>query len=95
MVKHPLANRSGLSMIVHLLNAYDVWAELTKAQRLALTTGQGQSVVFRRLEAYDPPLWKDGEPTLWGEFVADSRRQEALNRYTVDDAGNLLKVVPA
>jgi len=91
-VKHPLAHRSGLTMMGWLLAAYEVWADLTKAQRAALTTGEGQPVVLRRLEIRG--LWKDDKPTLWGEFVADSRRQGALGRYAVNDAGNLVRVVP-
>lgn len=91
-MKHPLAHRTGLTMIGWLLAAYDEWGTLTKAQRVALTSGEGQPIVFRRLELRG--LWKDGKPTPWGEFVIDSRRQEALNRYTVNDRGDLLKVVP-
>lgn len=90
MVNHPLAHRSGLTMMGWLLAAYDEWGTLTKAQRLALTTREGRPIVFRRLELRE--LWKDGQPTLWGEFVVDARRQEALNRYTVNDAGDLCKV---
>ena len=91
MVKRPLAHRSGLSMIGHMLAAYDEWGTLTKAQRVALEAGEGRPAVIQRLTARG--LWADGKPTLWAEFVMAARRKEGLDQWTVDDAGHLYKVV--
>ena len=91
MVKHPLARRSGLSMIGHMLAAYETWSTLTKAQRAALEAGEGRPAVVQRLTSRG--LWADGKPTLWAEFVMAARRKEGLDQWTVDDAGHLYKVV--
>lgn len=90
-MKHPLASRSGLTMMGHLLAAYDEWSTLTKAQRAALEAGEGRPAVVQRLTSRG--LWADGKPTLWAEFVMAARRKEGLDQWTVDDAGHLYKVV--
>ena len=90
-MEHPLAHRSGLSLIGHMLAAYEAWSTLTKAQRAALEAGKGRPAVIQRLA--NRGLWADGKPTLWAEFVMAARRKEGLDQWTVDDAGHLYKVV--
>lgn len=89
-MKHPLAHHLGLSMIGHMLAAYETWSTLTKAQRAALEAGEGRPAVIQRLT--NRGLWKDGKPSLWAEFVVASRRKEGLDRWTVDDAGHLYRI---
>ena len=89
-MKQPLAHRSGLTLIGHMLAAYDVWSTLTKAQRAALEAGEGRPAVVQRLTSRG--LWADGKPTLWAEFVMAARRKEGLDRWTVDDAGHLYRI---
>ena len=76
-----------------LLTAYDVWARLTPAQRKTLETGTGTARPIAKLTELE--LWADGKPTQWGLFVLDSRRQEPLHRWHVDDEGNLYRIAKA
>ena len=78
---------AGIALMAWLLTAYDTWAELTKAQRLALEKGTGTSRPIAKLAELG--LWADGKPTVWAQFVMASRRRDTLNRWTTDDDGAL------
>ena len=66
--------------------AYEVWSQLTKAQRLALETGTGTARPIAKLTELG--LWADGKPTAWAQFVMASRRRD-MSRWTVGDDGAL------
>lgn len=62
----------GWTYVAWACQAKGEWIKLTKPQRRALLTRTAtHPSTIRALT--EKGLWKDGEPTLWGEFVTDCR----------------------